>query len=463
MKQGNLEEAINEFHTAIRLNPDYAVAHNDLGNVLTEQGKRSEAIAEYRTAIRLNPDYAEAHSNLGIALLDHGKAEEAIAEHRTAIRLKPDSAEAHSNLGNALREQGKLAEAIAECRTAIRLKPDLAEAHDNLGMALQQQGNLEAAIAEYRIALRLKPDSVLAHDNLGAALGGQGKLEEAIAEFRTAIRLKPDFAGAHYNLGNALSDQGKLAEAIDEYRTATRLKPAVADVHCNLGHALRRQGQFADALAELKQGHELGSKISGWRYPSADWVRQAEQLVALDRKLPAILTGKARPSDAAESLGMAEICYIKRLHGASARLWSEAFQAQPKLRDDMRAQNRYNAACAAALAGWGQGKDDPPLDDAAKTRWRKQSMEWLTADLAAWSKILDSGTAQTRQFISQTLQHWKVDSDLAGIREDATLAKLPAEEQKSCRALWLQVDSLLKKTRAATPKGIADTQTVPVP
>jgi hypothetical protein len=115
------------------------------------------------------------------------------------------------------------------------------------------------------------------------------------------------------------------------------------------------------------------------------------------------------------------------------------------------------------LAGCGQGKDDPPLDDAARTRWRKQATDWLTVDLAAWSKVLDSGTAQTRQLISQTLEHWKVDRDLAGIREDAPLANLPAEEHKSCRALWSQVDSLLNKIRDAAPEGIADTQTAPVP
>ena len=127
-------------------------------------------------------------------------------------------------------------------------------------------------------------------------------------------------------------------------------------------------------------------------------------------------------------------------------------QAQPKLADDMQVQNRYNAACAAALAGSGQGKDDPPLDDAAKTRWRKQAIDWLKADLAAWSKILDSGPPQARQAISQTLQHWKADTDLVGLRDPAALAKLPENEQKACRALWAEVDALLAKSRGTDPE-----------
>ena len=68
------------------------------------------------TAIRIKPDYAEAHINLGIALQAQGKPEEAIAAYRAAIRLKPDFAEAHNNLGLALTDQGKLEEAIAEFR-----------------------------------------------------------------------------------------------------------------------------------------------------------------------------------------------------------------------------------------------------------------------------------------------------------------------------------------------------------
>jgi serine/threonine-protein kinase len=117
----------------------------------------------------------------------------------------------------------------------------------------------------------------------------------------------------------------------------------------------------------------------------------------------------------------------------------------------MQAQHRYNAACAAALAGCGQGKDDPPLDEAGKAHWRKQALDWLKADLAVWSKVSETGPPQARQFIAQTLQHWKADSDLAGIRDPAALAKIPADEQKACRALWAEVDMLLAKARGTAP------------
>ncbi|MFI5460714.1 MAG: tetratricopeptide repeat protein [Isosphaerales bacterium] len=447
-----LEAAIAALRAAIRLKPGYSDFHNNLGLALANQGKLEQAIAEYREAMRLKPDYPDAHSNLGVALYNQGKHVEAIAEYREAMRLKPDYPDAHNNLGAALYNQGKHVEAIAEYREAMRLKPDYAAAHSNLGRTLFDQRKLEESIAAYREALRLKPDDAEDHTNLGNALFAQGTLEEAIAEYRRALRLKPGYPEAHYNLGVALKEQGKLDEAIAEYREAVRLKLDYAEAHCNLGHALRQQGHYAEALAELTEGHELGSKNPNWRYPSAQWVRATARLVELDRKLPAILSGQAKPADAAEWLPLAQMCYYKKLHGASARLWAGAFQAQPKLAEDMQAQNRYNAGCAAALAGSGQGKDDPPLDDATKTRWRKQAIDWLKADLAAWSKLLDSGPPQARQSISKTLQHWKADADLAGLRDPAALAKLPENEQKACRALWAEVDALLAKSQGTNPE-----------
>ncbi len=63
-----LERAVAGFRDAIKLHPDLAGLHYQLGNVLRYKGVPDEAAAEYRDAIRLNPDYAEAYCNLGLVL-----------------------------------------------------------------------------------------------------------------------------------------------------------------------------------------------------------------------------------------------------------------------------------------------------------------------------------------------------------------------------------------------------------
>src|SRR5262245_27060234 len=100
-------------------------------------------------------------------------------------------------------------------------------------------------------------------------------------------------------------------------------------------------------------------------------------------------------------------------------------QRPPESRDP---QHPYNAACAAALAASGQGVEDPPPDDDAKARLREQALGWLRSDLAAWSKLVESGPPQSKAFVVQTLEHWRKDADLVSVREPGALDDLPESE-----------------------------------
>ena len=106
-RPGELDKAIAHCHAALRIQPDSAEAHFNLGNALSRQGKPNDAIAQYREALRANPGDPEVHNNLGAALTAQGRTEEAIIHYKKALRIRPDCAETHNNLGNALSMQGK--------------------------------------------------------------------------------------------------------------------------------------------------------------------------------------------------------------------------------------------------------------------------------------------------------------------------------------------------------------------
>jgi serine/threonine-protein kinase len=209
---------------------------------------------------------------------------------------------------------------------------------------------------------------------------------------------------------------------------------------------LKQKGRVREALAELRRGHELGLKYPGWTYPSAEWVRRAERMVALEGRLAAVLKGDDKPKDAAESLGFADLAYNARQFGPSARWYAEAFRAEPKLAEDMNMLNRYCAASAAVLSAAGKADDGQPQGEAANSVWRKQAIDWLRADLAHWTKQAESGTQEARGLSSQALQRWKADPSLAGIRDLSAVRGLPEEEQKACRAFWAEVENTLKKS-----------------
>jgi tetratricopeptide (TPR) repeat protein len=319
--------------------------------------------------------------------------------------------------------------------------------HVKYGDALRTQGDVASAIVEYRKAIRLFPYAAGSHSRLGDALRDQGDLAGAIAAYRVGIRLKPDYAEAHNNLAIALRDRGDVASAIAECREAIRFKPDYAYAHFGLGSLLCKQGKYAESLAEYRRAHELGSKQRGWSYPSAERVRQVERFVSLAPRLPAVLKGEDRPADSAERLAFGRIAYHSKRYAASAHLYAEAFQADPKLADDLKAAHRYDAACSAALAGAGKGDDDPPSDEAGRVKLGQQARDWLRANLALRRQQLDTSTDLARQEVRAVLQHWKIDLDLAGVRDPDALNKLPEEERQAWRDLWGEVDALLAQAR----------------
>jgi tetratricopeptide (TPR) repeat protein len=187
-------------HWDNRLKADNAETNFIRGTELQGNGKNSEAIDHYKMAIKIKPDYALAHNNLGIALVAEGKIEEAISHFKMAIKIKPNFAEAYSNLGSALSAEGKIEEAISHYKMAIKIKPNFAKAHYNLGIDLVAERKIEEAISHFKMAIKIKPDYAAAYNNLGAVLFNAKMTEEAINSFKEAIRIRPGFAEAQKNL-----------------------------------------------------------------------------------------------------------------------------------------------------------------------------------------------------------------------------------------------------------------------
>jgi eukaryotic-like serine/threonine-protein kinase len=448
------ERTVGLLRRAQERHPDDFWANHFLAEYLfRSRPPQLEEVVRYSSiAVALRPQSPAARLNLGVVLQQKGDLDGAIVQYRAATHLKADFAGTHINLGAALAAQGKLDEAVTEYREALRLEPGLLPARHKLGAALQCKGRLDEAIAEYREAVRTQKNDALGHFGLGTALRDKGRLDDAIAEYREALRLKNDFPAAHNNLGAALRDKGRLDEAVAEYREAVRLREDFPHAHCNLGYLLLDRGQFKDAVKAIRRGHELGSRTPGWRFPSAQWLRRAEQMAELDDRLTAALEGKAQPKGATERLAFAQLCqrYRKR-YSAAARFSEGAFADQPALAEDLASGHRYNAACAAALAGCGQGQDAAGLDDKEHARLRKQALDWLRADLGAWRRSLEKAPDKARPAVAKTMQHWLADPDFAGVRGEAALAKLPEAERPRWQDLWEEVEALQR--RAAGPAG----------
>ncbi len=416
-------------------------------------GKRQgNAVPLLTAACRLHPDDFWLNHELGYALFGAKRWEAAAGYYRAALAVRPGTTVLYNNLGAALLSLGQADEAVKDFQLALARNAEYAIAHNGLGVALYVQGHRDEAVQEYHRALKLDPNYAMPHFNLGNYWRDTGKINEAIHEYHRSIELDPHYAPGHVNLGLALGrNKEQLDEAVREMRTALDLDPENAETHCNLGFLLGRQGKLTEALAALRQGHKLGSAQPGWRHPSADWIRQTERIVELDRKLPALLQGKEQPANNAERLEIADLCQRrKQLYTTTVRFYTEAFAHDAKLADQLQKQYRYNAACAAALAGCGQGKDADKLREGERAQLRRQALEWLRADLALWAKQTEHADDKVRAAIQQTLKHWQTDTDLVGIRDKDALEKLPEAERHDFRKLWDDVAALLTKVASNT-------------
>ena len=128
------------------------------GYYYEEAGLHKKAIEAYKQAIRIKPDIAEAHYNLGVAYGELGMYREAMEAFKQAIRIKPDDAEAHYNLGVIYSKSGMYREAMEAFNQAIRIKPDYAKAHYNLGIIYLVLNDRGSALEQYKILKTLDPE-----------------------------------------------------------------------------------------------------------------------------------------------------------------------------------------------------------------------------------------------------------------------------------------------------------------
>jgi len=114
---GNIDLAAEHFAEAVEAAPNAAL-HYKLGSLRARQNRFDEAIEQFRSAIRLDPKYPQAHYDLGVALSVKGQMDEAIEQYTEAVKIAPKYAIAHRNLAMALYGKGDYAGAWKEVRLA---------------------------------------------------------------------------------------------------------------------------------------------------------------------------------------------------------------------------------------------------------------------------------------------------------------------------------------------------------
>ena len=181
VRSGRADEALDQMKTAVLRGKPSAELLYVLADLQESLLDTDGALNSYAWCVRLRPDFAEAHNNLGCLLLNLGRTREAIEAFRAAVVVAPKDLRALSNLANALL---KASEPIlaAEClERALSIRPDYPLALCNLGMVRLAEGKYHLAVDLFTRVIAI--DSMLAgaHYGLGSALRKSRRFFQALA------------------------------------------------------------------------------------------------------------------------------------------------------------------------------------------------------------------------------------------------------------------------------------------
>ncbi len=235
------EQALDNFHKAVELDPNYAQARAGIARCylwLFEPRMAREAVAR---ALEIDETLAEAHVSLGWVRLSDWDWEGANKALLRGIELDPNSAEAYRGYAGYLFTTGSTAEAVEAVQKARELNP---------------------------LSLRISAQ-------LGWALRLDRRYDEAIRHFKSITMLDPSFHEAWRGLGYVYVAKGMYREAIESIQTSIEIGglPPESDLGA-LGHAYARLGEQGGRWRFWIKSKRVRAPEQGpsmWRKSTRDW------------------------------------------------------------------------------------------------------------------------------------------------------------------------------------------------
>ncbi|MEW6607943.1 MAG: tetratricopeptide repeat protein [bacterium] len=224
----NYEAAIAMYKKAIKLNPDYDIAYNNLGCAYYEKGQFDEAIANYKKALEFNLTTKVTHSNLACAYYYKGMFDEAIEEFKKELENNPVCVDSLTGLGCAYYNKKMYEEAIKWFKKALEINPDYTSAKNKLASAKKA----------------IEKENYCKYYNSGIDQLAQQNWEEAISSFNKALE---------YTTSNQ-----EIAEKIKEAQNGLNNKRTKENYYkCyNSGIDQLSQQKYEDAISSFNQALE---------------------------------------------------------------------------------------------------------------------------------------------------------------------------------------------------------------
>lgn len=329
-KLGHAQVAVDCLARLCSQQPEWAVAHYELGLALGRTGQGDKALLSLKKTLALVPGLAKAWLSLAdlySAMGDSASADSAygkylqysgsnprllaaasamvenripVAERALKEYLKdcPTDVAAIRMLAEVAARLGRDIDAENLLARCLELAPSFTFARQNYAYILNRSNKFEQSLRQAELLLEAEPEN-LSYKNLKAvALSKIGDYESAIRLYDDVLAANPGYSKIWHSFGHTLKTAGLLDRAVEAYRTSIRLEPNYGEAYWSLANlktfrftdddVVRMRGRLeSDQLTEEERFHfdfALGKAMED-RTDYADAFRHYEKGNRLRRSL----------------------------------------------------------------------------------------------------------------------------------------------------------------------------------
>ena len=253
------DSVISNATQIIRVDPSQSAWACDIrGRTYREKGDLDRALKEFATAIRLRPDWDAPHEDHGIILSRKGDLDGAIADLNEAIRLNPKRDGFYYTRADIYREKGdwdadiaNWTEAIANIPSEVWLLTERAQDYQI------HKKDFSKAIADYNKAVELQPASGYYRDR-ALAYQRENLNDKAIVDFTKAIEYDRTTYYYFVERADAYFKNGQYKAAREDLDHAIQLNPKGWSSYSELAYCLATcpDASFRNGKEALEMGHK---------------------------------------------------------------------------------------------------------------------------------------------------------------------------------------------------------------
>ncbi len=257
--QGELEQALSQFHKVLDMNPSFIQARLLIALILLKQERVDDSITEAKRILQQDEGNALAHNILGSAYMTKGMYGEAMQELTIATELDPKLIDAHLKKGLYSLTEGKVKEAETELKTAVKIGPEILNTRLILASYYVKRKEYKKAVITLKEGISGKKSDAVLYNYMAASLFAEKKPAAALDYLRKAKNANPDYFAPHLNIATYYTLKGDYEKSIEEYKEVLKRDSKNIRVLVSMAATFELLSRDDEALVYFKKAKETES------------------------------------------------------------------------------------------------------------------------------------------------------------------------------------------------------------